>query len=124
MQFCVAALLFGGAVRLDAFTPERLADPVLLAFMPKVSVRLAPDLADAYPRKRAARLRVELNDGRVLDHDQPTRKGDPEDPLTDAELDCKFRELAPPVLGVAGAEALLHGIRHGQDLPGVLSRPE
>lgn len=42
--------------------------------------------------------------------------------LTDAELDCKFRELALPVLGVAGAETLLHGIRHGQDLPGVLSR--
>lgn len=121
-QYCVASLLMVGAVRLDAFTPERLTDPVLRAFMPKVSVSLAPDLADAYPRKRAARLRVELLDGRVLDHEQPTRKGDPEDPLTDAELDAKFRELAEPVLGVADAKALLHRVRHGRDLPDALTR--
>lgn len=105
-QYCVASLLVGGAVRLDAFTPERLADPVLLACMAKGSVGLAPDLAD----------------GRVLEHEQPTRKGDPEDPLTDAELDAKFRELAEPVLGVAAAEAPRFGIRHGRGLPGPLFR--
>ncbi|MPN17505.1 hypothetical protein SDC9_164859 [bioreactor metagenome] len=30
---------------------------------------------------------------------QPTRKGDPDMPLTDAELNDKFIELAVPVLG-------------------------
>ena len=105
LQYCVAALLHHhGAVRLDAFTPERLRDPVLQAFMPKVSVSRAPDLVDAFPRRRAARLRLELRDGRMLEHEQPTRKGDPEDPLTNAELDAKFRELAGPVLGEQGAE--------------------
>jgi 2-methylcitrate dehydratase PrpD len=124
VQYCIAALLHGGAVRLDAFAPERLADPALHAFMAKVSVGLSPDLADAYPRKRAARIRIELTDGRVLEHEQPFRKGDPEDPLTDAELDSKFRELATPVIGPREAEALLRAIRHGADLPGEVSRPE
>ncbi len=121
-QFCVATLMHHGAVRLDAFTPGRLSDPVLRAFMPKVSVGLAPDLADAYPRRRAARIRLELNDGRVLDHEQPTRKGDPEAPLTDAELDAKFSELVVPVLGRDGAGALLRAVRHGTSLPGEVSR--
>jgi 2-methylcitrate dehydratase PrpD len=119
-QICVATLLHHGAVRLDAFAPERLGDPVLRAFMPKVSVGLAPDLADAYPGRRAARIRLELNDGRVFDHEQPTRKGDPEDPLTDAELDGKFRELVQPVLGAEGTGALLRAIRDGGALPGDL----
>jgi len=118
LQYCVAALLNHGAVRLDAFTPERLRDPVLQAFMPKVSVSLAPDLVDAFPRRRAARLRLELRDGRVFEHEQPTRKGDPEDPLTDAELDAKFRELAGPVLGERGAMTLRDLIRQGAELPG------
>jgi hypothetical protein len=38
---------------------------------------------------------------------QPNRKGDPEDPLTDADLDGKFIELAAPVIGEAKARALL-----------------
>ncbi len=121
-QFCVATLVHHGAVRLDAFTPGRLGDPVLRAFMPKVSVSLAPDLADAYPGRRAARIRLELNDGRVFDHEQPTRKGDPEAPLTDAELDAKFSELVVPVLGRDGAAALLRAVRHGTSLPGEVSR--
>ncbi|MGP1676599.1 MAG: hypothetical protein ACTS6J_05505, partial [Burkholderiales bacterium] len=40
-------------------------------------------------------------------HFQPYRKGDPELPLTDAELNDKFTELAQPVLGEAAAAALL-----------------
>nr|WP_246526819.1 MmgE/PrpD family protein [Plastoroseomonas hellenica] len=119
-QFCVAALLHHGAVRLDAFAPARLADPLLRAFMAKVSVSLAPDLADAYPGRRAARIRLELRDGRVFDHEQPTRKGDPEDPLTDPELDAKFHELVAPVLGEAGAAALFQAIRRGTRLPGAI----
>jgi 2-methylcitrate dehydratase PrpD len=121
MQFCVAALLHYGAVRLNAFTPERLRDPVLHAFMPKVFVSLAPELVDAYPRRRAARLRLDLRDGRVFQHEQPTRKGDPEDPLTDQELDAKFNELVGPVLGTSGAAELRNLLRYGTELPGALA---
>ena len=116
-QYCIAALLHLGAVRLDAFTPQRLQDPTLHAFMPKVSVSLAPDLADAYPRRRAARLRVELRSGQVLLHEQPIRKGDPEMPLSDLELSDKFRELAIPVLGEDRAGLLLERILTGQKVP-------
>lgn len=123
MQYCVAALLHHGAVRLDAFSPERLADPMLHRFMPRVSVALAPDLADAYPRRRAARIRLELADGRVFEHEQPIRKGDPELPLTDAELDAKFLELAEPVLGRGPAAALRQSIRDGSAVPGNLDEP-
>jgi hypothetical protein len=38
---------------------------------------------------------------------QPARKGDPEAPLSDRELEAKFLELASPVLGDARARALL-----------------
>ena len=76
-QYCIATLVHHGAVRLAAFAPERLADPALRAFMPKVSVSLDPDLADAYPGRRAARIRLELNDGRVFDHRATDAQGRP-----------------------------------------------
>ncbi|MGK7868154.1 MmgE/PrpD family protein [Falsiroseomonas sp. E2-1-a20] len=119
-QYCMGALLVLGGVRLAAFTPESLADPRIRAVMPKVTVSLDPALAQDYPARRAARLRVELADGGVLEHYQPTRKGDPDAPLTDAELAAKFRELAEPVLGKPEAAALLVLLREGSTLPGLL----
>ena len=118
LQYCAGALLVLGGVRVAAFTPERLADPRIRAVMPRVTVSVDPELARAYPARRAARLRVTLTDGRVLDHFQPTRKGDPDAPLTDADLAAKFRELAVPVIGAPPAEALLEALTRGHLLPG------
>jgi len=119
-QYCVAAMLVLGGVRLAAFAPERLADPAIHALMPRVSVSLAPDLADAYPGKRAARVTITLRNGRVLERYQPTRKGDPDAPLSDDDLSAKFRELATPVIGAA-AETLLSALWTGNELPGVVA---
>jgi 2-methylcitrate dehydratase PrpD len=119
-QYCVAALLLLGGVRLAAFAPERLADPAIQGLMQRVSVSLAPDLADAYPGKRAARVTITLRNGLVLERYQPTRKGDPDAPLSDADLSAKFRELAIPVIGAA-AEALLAALWTGAELPGAVA---
>jgi len=45
-------------------------------------------------------------------HLQPNLKGDPELPLSDAELESKFLELSEPVIGAARAQALLGHIWH------------
>jgi 2-methylcitrate dehydratase PrpD len=120
VQYCVAAMLVLGGVRLAAFEPESLTDPAIRAFMPKVSVSLDPGLADAYPGRRAAKVAIELHDGRKLFRHQPTRKGDPDARLSDAELSDKFRELAAPVIGEAAAAALLDRLWHGDALPGAI----
>jgi 2-methylcitrate dehydratase PrpD len=95
-------------VRLDAFVPERLGDPDVRALMQRIECVADAGLSKAFPRQRAAQVEIELADGRRLTHFQPTRKGDPEMPLTDGELNDKFLELATPVLGDAKARALLN----------------
>ncbi len=118
-QYCVAALLHLGGVRLAAFTPAHRADPAMHATMARVSVSAAPDLADAYPARRPARVTLTLRDGRVLEHFQPTRKGDPDLPLSDPELDAKFLELAGPAMRDDPAN-LLAALRTGDALPGAI----
>lgn len=120
MQYCAAALLRLGGVRLAAFEPEALSGPLIRADMEKVTVSLAPDLADAYPARRAARVTVTLRDGSVLDHFQATRKGDPDLPLSDAELSTKFRELTVPAIGAPAAARLEEALLRGDALPGPL----
>ena len=74
--------------------------------MNKMTVSLDPELDATFPRQRAARVAIEAR-GRREEWLQPTRKGDPDAPLSDAELEGKFLELASPVLGADKAKGLL-----------------
>jgi 2-methylcitrate dehydratase PrpD len=107
IQYTVAHALVHGSVRLNAFSPQRLGDPDVRALMAKIELVADAELSKAFPRQRAARVGIELADGRKFEHFQPTRKGDPELPLSDAELDDKFLELTTPVIGDAKARGLL-----------------
>lgn len=107
LAYVVATALAHGSVRLAAYEPARLDDPVTRALMERISVAVDPELDAAFPGQRAARVVIETRDGRLLEHLQPNRKGDPEEPLTDAELEGKFMELSSPVIGAERARALL-----------------
>jgi 2-methylcitrate dehydratase PrpD len=106
LKYVVATALTHGSVRLAAFEPERLNDATTRALMKKVSVELDPQLDAAFPKQRAARVRIELANGKSEEWLQPTRKGDPDMPLSDAELDAKFLELVGPVLGTSAKARL------------------
>lgn len=107
LQYVVAHALVHGSVRLAAFTPERMNDPGVRTLLGRIAVTDDPALSALYPSQRAARIDIELFSGAKFTHLQPTRKGDPEMPLTDRELEDKFHELADPVIGAARAGALL-----------------
>jgi 2-methylcitrate dehydratase PrpD len=107
LPYVAAHALIHGSVRMNAFEPDRLNDPQLRALMAKIELVADPALSKSFPRQRAARVEIETVDGRKLAHFQETRKGDPEMPLTDAELNDKFLELTTPVLGAGPARAML-----------------
>ena len=119
IQYTVAHAMVHGSVRLNAFLEDRMNDADVRALMKKIEVVADPELSKGYPQQRAAQVEIETNDGRTLAHFQPTRKGDPEMPLTDEELDDKFLELATPVVGEAGARALLAQLWRTETLPSV-----
>jgi 2-methylcitrate dehydratase PrpD len=111
LRYVVASALVHGSVRLAAYEPARLGDPATRALMERMTVAVDPELDAAFPGQRAARIEIQTLDGRRLTHLQPNRKGDPEQPLSDAELDSKLLELASPVIGTDAARALLARLR-------------
>ena len=106
LKYVVATALTHGSVRLAAFQPDRLENPATRELMRKITVSLDPELDATFPRQRAARVAIEAR-GRREEWLQPTRKGDPDAPLSDAELEDKFLELASPVVGGEKAKGLL-----------------
>ena len=107
IAYVVANALLYGSVRLAAFSPERLADPAVRALMAKIELSVDADIDRAFPGQRAARVTIQTRDGQVAEHFQPTRKGDPDAPLSDQDLSEKFIELTQPVLGEAASQNLL-----------------
>ena len=107
LHYMVASALVHGSVRLSAFEPQRLEDPATRALMARIGKSLDPEVDASFPARRAARVTIGLRDGRSFTHWQSDRKGDPELPLTDADLEGKLIELASPVIGEPAARALL-----------------
>jgi 2-methylcitrate dehydratase PrpD len=107
LKYMIATALVHGDVRMNAYSAKRIACLATRELMSKIVTTVDPDMDKRFPQQRAARIEFELNDGSRLEYVQPNRKGDPEAPLSDAELDGKFLELAEPVIGPARATALL-----------------
>ena len=121
IQYCIAAQFILGGVRLAAFEGDALERPDIRALMPRISVSEDSELAAEYPKKRMARIQVTLNDGRSLHHFQKTRKGDPENPLSDDELIAKYYELGRSVLEESALDRQREQILYGQELPDAVS---
>ena len=107
IPYVVAWALRYGSVRLGAFDDEALKNDAVRALMRRVYCLASADYDARFPGQRCAKATITLKDGRALSHEQTTRKGDPDAPLTDAELDAKYRELVIPVIGEASAQRLL-----------------
>ncbi|HEY8251237.1 MAG TPA: MmgE/PrpD family protein [Burkholderiales bacterium] len=106
LKYVVATALSHGSVRLAAFEPQRLEDPVTRKLLQRISVSVDPELEAAFPAQRAARVAIRAR-GKREEWLQPTRIGDPDAPLSDRALEQKYFELATPVLGQEKAKEVL-----------------
>lgn len=106
LPYVVSHALHHGSVRIAAFDAQAQRDPKTRELMTRLTLVEDEELTKTFPKQRAARVKIVLKDGRVLEHYAPYRKGDPEAPLSDQDLNDKFMELAGPVIGQARAELL------------------
>jgi 2-methylcitrate dehydratase PrpD len=81
---------------------------VLASIERRVTVIPDAGMERVFPAQRRAIVTVTDRAGQRHEAVRNTRKGDPDDPLTDAELAAKFEDLSEPVLG-AGRSARLAG---------------
>jgi 2-methylcitrate dehydratase len=111
--FLVAAAWQDGAVTPATFTPSRIQDPSLRPLIKKLTVVEDPEFTRRYPAEACTRIDVTTTDGRRLTAETRYPKGHRRNPLSDAEVETKFRGLASPTLGAAGCDEVL---AHSWDL--------
>ena len=110
LPFPVATAIVYGKLAPTDISGAALSEPGVLAMSERVRLIEAKDLNARFPAERYARARFRLADGAVLESDAIPARGDPERPLSDAEITEKFHELADEPLGRREAESLLETI--------------
>lgn len=94
IPFSLAVAALEGAAGEREFREELLSSPLHQAFASRVRVEADPELTKAFPAEWPAYVRVVLKDRRVHERYIPYPKGEPEAPMSDAEVEKKFMDLA------------------------------
>lgn len=99
MFYALSAMAIDRAAMIEQFDEQRLADPRLLAFMPRIHVEPDPAFdALGHAFRYALRMMVACRDGRSFERQSLHRPGTPDNPLSASRIEAKFRLLAGRVL--------------------------
>ena len=111
IPYLVAAALQDGGVTPATFAPSHIQDPALRPLIKKLTVVEEPEFTLRYPAESCTRVEVTTTDKRRLTAETSHPKGHYRNPLTDAEVEAKFRGLASGALGAAGCDRVLAAVR-------------
>ena len=98
LQHAVSVVLLRGEPRLADFEPEAFDAEVVRALAKKVSVGEGEPFTSAYPARYGAKLDIVLKDGRLISETAADAWGDPENPMSEADIIAKAA-----MLGTEGA---------------------
>ena len=107
IPYLLAAAFQDGAVTPATFAPSRIKDPALRPLIKKLTVVEEPEFTRRYPTESCTRIEVMTTDGRRVAAETSYPKGHYRNPLTDGEVEAKFRGLASGALGVGECDLAL-----------------
>jgi 2-methylcitrate dehydratase PrpD len=114
-HYAAAAILHDRALTLAQFEPARYNDPTLARFAAEqVEMKVDPSLTGVQ-----AVVAAETADGRTLSVRCDHPRGSPENPLTRAQIEEKFRGYAKALLPGAGVEEAIKAMSSLEDLKSV-----
>lgn len=119
LPYCIAAAIVYRKVTPAQFEMAVINDPTVRAQMPKVVVVADPEVEREFPRLQRAIVRIETTDGRSFEKQLDFPKGDSRNPLSDAEIEVKFRSLADGVLSPARQQQVIDSVWQFEQLTSV-----
>ncbi len=107
LPYVIAAALVDRQVTPAQFEMKKIMDPTIRAQLKKVEVVADPEIEKVFPALQRVIVNITTVDGRTLSKQLDYPKGDPRNPLSDAEIEEKFRALAEGVLSERAQDKLI-----------------
>jgi len=110
LPYVIAAALVDRQVTPAQFEMAKIMDPTIRAQLKKIEVVADPEIEKVFPALQRVVVNIIAKDGRTFSKQLDYPKGDPRNPLTDAETEEKFRALAEGVLTTKAQDKLIRAI--------------
>lgn len=94
LAFPLAAMIIRGHLGAGEVNGEALHDEQILSLCQRIEIVEVADLSARFPAEILSRVHLTFKNGRRLSSDTVAAKGDPESPLSQADMLEKFRDLA------------------------------
>ncbi len=107
LPYCFAVALMEGDVTLSSFDEQHLRDERLLGLVAKIKVLRDSSLTARYPRGIPNRITLHLTGGKTLIAENEFPRGHDQNPMSDAEVEAKFRRTASTVISSSTADRIL-----------------
>jgi 2-methylcitrate dehydratase len=117
IPYLVAVALHDGAVTPASFTQARVGDPALRPLIAKMRIDEDPVFTQRFPQEYNCRMTVTTTSGQQLVAHTAYPKGHRHNPLSDADVEAKFRRLAGEVLTEQQCDAALERLWGFERLP-------
>jgi 2-methylcitrate dehydratase len=92
------------------FTHERIHDPKLQALLQKIEVVADTGYEQQFPAKKLSGVSITTADGKTVEKEVEFPKGYPANPMTNADLEEKFRALTSEVMNKSQQDRVIEAI--------------
>src|SRR6202158_858633 len=110
LPYVIAAAIVDRQVTPAQFEMKKIMDPAIRAQLKKVEVVADPEIEKVFPALQRVIVNLTTVDGRTFTKQLDYPKGDPRNPLSDAEVEEKFAALAEGVLSDGAQKKLKNAI--------------
>ncbi len=110
LPYVIAAAIAERQVTPVQFEMKKIMDPTIRAQLKKVEVVADPEIEKVFPALQRVVVNLTTRDGQTFSKQLDYPKGDPRNPLSDAEVEEKFAALAEGVLSEGAQKRLKNAI--------------
>jgi 2-methylcitrate dehydratase len=110
LPYVIAAALVDRQVTPAQFALNKIMDPAIRAQLKKVEVVADPEIEKVFPALQRVLVNITTTDGTTFSKQLDYPKGDPRNPLSDSEIEEKFRALAEGVISEKAQTRLIEAI--------------
>jgi 2-methylcitrate dehydratase len=112
LPYIVGMALLEGKIDNSTYSEKKFRDPKVLEFLKKITVVEDKTLSAMYPEAVPNRVTVTVSSGKTVSKQVDYHKGHPKNPMSDQEVENKFRTLTKKHLSENQADRILDAVWH------------
>ena len=119
LPYCISVCIVDGTVTPASFSQDKIFDPEIRSFLPKIKVVAKPEFEKTFPKLKQASAEIKTKSGKTYSLTLDYPLGDYREPMDDETLLKKFDSMVLPITGQKRRDQIVDMIEHLEDVEDV-----